>query len=88
MKMKDIILHGDVYACLGQLEDNSISLAITSPPYWKQRDYGFEAQIGQEPSHEGYIGRLLTIFNLLRQKIKDNGIFFLNIGDKYLNKYG
>ena len=46
--MEDIILHGDIYASLEQLEDNSIAVVITSPPYWKQRDYGFEGQIGQE----------------------------------------
>jgi site-specific DNA-methyltransferase (adenine-specific) len=86
--MKDVILHGDVYACLDQLEDNSIAVAITSPPYWKQRDYGFEGQIGQENNPEEYIGRLVVVFNKLRQKMRDDGVFFLNVGDKYLNRYG
>ena len=36
------ILHGDVVACLNTLDDDSIAAAITSPPYWKQRDYKFE----------------------------------------------
>ena len=88
MNMEDIILHGDIYASLEQLEDNSIAVVITSPPYWKQRDYGFEGQIGQENTPEEYIGRLVAIFNKLRQKIRDDGIFFLNVGDKYLHKYG
>jgi len=48
MKLQDVILHGDVYSCLKSLNDNSISVAITSPPYWKQRDYGFKSQIDQE----------------------------------------
>jgi DNA modification methylase len=86
--MKDIILHSDVYAGLDYLDDNSITVAITSPPYWKQRDYNVEGQIGQEKSPEEYIGRLVTIFNKLRQKLKEEGVFFLNIGDKYLDKYG
>jgi len=85
---KDIILHGEVYACLDYLEDESISVAITSPPYWKQRDYKFENQIGQEKTPEEYIGRLVKVYDKLRQKLKDTGIFFLNIGDKYLNQYG
>lgn len=84
----DMLLHGDVYACLNYLEDNSIAVVITSPPYWKQRDYKFKGQIGQEKTPEEYIGRLVKIFNKLRQKIREDGIFFLNIGDKYLNKYG
>ncbi|NVM55742.1 MAG: site-specific DNA-methyltransferase [Candidatus Helarchaeota archaeon] len=85
--MKDIILHGDAYACLEQL-DNSIAVAITSPPYWKQRDYGFEEQIGQERMPEAYIGRLVKVFSKLRQKLRDDGIFFLNVGDKYQSQYG
>ncbi|GAG70793.1 unnamed protein product, partial [marine sediment metagenome] len=88
MKITDIILQGDVYASLETLENNSISAAITSPPYWKQRDYGFEGQIGQEETPEGFIGHLLTIFSKLRDKLCENGIFFLNIGDKYQNQYG
>ncbi|ALV61995.1 Adenine-specific methyltransferase [Thermococcus sp. 2319x1] len=87
--MRDIILHGDVYACLDQLEDNSIAVAITSPPYWKQRDYGFDGQIGQENTPEEYIGRLVVVFSKLRQKMREDGVFFLNVGDKYLHRrYG
>lgn len=86
--MKDIILHGDVYASLERLEDNSVAVAITSPPYWKQRDYGFEGQIGQEDTPEEYISRLVKVFSLLRRKMRDDGVFFLNVGDKYLNQYG
>ncbi len=85
---RDVILHGDVYACLDYLEDDSIAVAITSPPYWKQRDYKFEEQIGQEKTPEEYIGRLVKVYNKLRQKLRRDGIFFLNVGDKYLNQYG
>jgi len=86
--MKDLILHGDVYNCLNNIKDKSISVAITSPPYWQQRDYGFEDQIGQEKTPEGFIGHLKIIFEILKEKLRDNGIFFLNIGDKYQGQYG
>ena len=84
----DIILYSDVYAGLSFLKDDSISVAITSPPYWQQRDYNFDEQIGQENSPNEYIGRLIKIFSILRTKLKNDGVFFLNVGDKYLNKYG
>jgi DNA modification methylase/Zn-finger nucleic acid-binding protein len=84
----DIIFYGDVYAGLNYIKDESISVAITSPPYWQQRDYNFNEQIGQENTPNEYIGRLVKIFNILRTKLKDDGIFFLNVGDKYQNKYG
>ena len=82
------ILHGDVVACLNSLDDNSIAAAITSPPYWKQRDYKFEGQIGQEETSEDYIGHLVKVYSVLRKKLRKNGVFFLNIGDKYQTQYG
>lgn len=84
----DKIIYGDVYAALKSLKNNSITASMTSPPYWKQRNYNIKEQIGQEVASEEYISRLTVIFNKLRQKLKDNGIFFLNVGDKYINKYG
>ncbi len=88
MKFDVNVLFGDAYACLALLDDNSIDIAITSPPYWKQRDYGFEGQIGQESTPEEYIGRLVKVFGILRRKLKPDGVFFLNVGDKYLQRYG
>ncbi|MHA1967300.1 MAG: site-specific DNA-methyltransferase, partial [Candidatus Hodarchaeales archaeon] len=87
--MKDHnILYGDVWACLSTIEDNSLDCAITSPPYWSQRDYGFDNQIGNEELLNDYLEKLTTIFNLLRTKLNSSGVFYLNIGDKYLTKYG
>ncbi len=86
--LRDIIIHGDVYAGLESLPDESITVAITSPPYWKQRDYGFEGQIGQEKLPEEYIGKLVRVFGKLREKLRRDGVFFLNVGDKYLSRYG
>ncbi len=82
------ILFVDVYPALESLDDNSIDVAITSPPYWKQRDYGFEGQVGQEPTPEEYVGRLVKIYSVLRRKLRPEGVFFLNVGDKYFQRYG
>lgn len=86
--IKPILIRADVYSGLTFLKDNSVDFAITSPPYWGQRDYGFEGQIGNEDDPEGYIAKLLVIFRLLQHKLTDDGVFFLNIGDKYISKYG
>jgi len=82
------IIYSDVYAGIYNLSDSSIDIAITSPPYWGQRDYGFEGQIGNEPKYIEYISKLVKIFNLLKEKMSEKGVFFLNVGDKYLSKYG
>jgi len=88
MKINDKIIFGDVFNGLNHIKNNSISVVVTSPPYWKQRDYGFNGQIGQEDTEEEYISKLISLFNKLKNKLKDEGIFFLNIGDKYSDKYG
>ncbi|MDH5647838.1 MAG: site-specific DNA-methyltransferase, partial [Candidatus Heimdallarchaeota archaeon] len=82
------IFYGDVWASLQGLNDNSIDCVITSPPYWGQRDYEFEGQIGNEVELREYISKLVIIFGLLREKLVSEGIFYLNIGDKYISKYG
>jgi DNA modification methylase len=38
------IVHGNALTVLKTLPDNSIDACITSPPYWKQRDYGDETE--------------------------------------------
>ncbi len=82
------IINADINVALSSLKDQSIDISITSPPYWDQRDYGFELQIGNEDSYLEYIARLVANFRLMRDKMKPKGIFFLNIGDKYFSKYG
>ncbi|SRR6266498_3088733 len=41
---------------------DSVGVTITSPPYWGMKDYGFDAQIGREPSYEEYLSTLQLIF--------------------------
>ena len=86
--MKYKILNADIYSALNKIVDNSVEVAITSPPYWAQRNYGFDEQIGNEETYMHYISRLVFLFDILKCKLTDKGVFFLNIGDKYLHKYG
>lgn len=89
LKNKDIsplILTGDVIEKLRLLPKNSVDLIITSPPYWQQRDYREDDQIGREATPEEYINKLVEVANELKRVLKDSGAFFLNIGDKYNSK--
>jgi len=80
------VLVGDVVKRLRDIPDKSINVIVTSPPYWGQRDYGAEGQIGNEKTPEGYIQKMLEISEELKRVLTDNGAYFLNIGDKYVEK--
>ncbi|MBI3755929.1 MAG: site-specific DNA-methyltransferase, partial [Deltaproteobacteria bacterium] len=76
------IMQGDNLAMLKFIPDNTINLIITSPPYFKQRDYG--GGIGNEKTVEEYIDNLLKVFSECVRILKDNGSIVFNLGDKYL----
>jgi DNA modification methylase len=80
------VVIGDVRKIVNQLPDNFIDCVITSPPYWKQRDYGHPDQIGQEETPEKYVSEIAKVFNALRPKLKKTSVVFLNVGYKYLDE--
>lgn len=65
---------------------NSVDLIVTSPPYWRKRDYGIQDQIGQEKTPEKYVEALLEALADWRRALRPSGSVFLNIGDTYWRK--
>ena len=84
--MKDTILYGDCRDTLNNVINSSVQMCVTSPPYYGLRDYGGEdSQIGQEQTPEEYIKQLVDLFSVVRDKLKDDGVLWVNIGDSYYN---
>jgi DNA modification methylase len=78
------VVPGDALAVLGTWPDNCIDCIVTSPPYWRQRDYrGHEQQLGQEATPAAYVERLTAIFAQCRRVLKSTGTLWLVLGDKY-----
>jgi site-specific DNA-methyltransferase (adenine-specific) len=78
------IVHGDALAVLKFWPDAQIDCLVTSPPYWRQRDYrGDGSQLGQEQTPEEYVLRLADVFDECRRVLKASGTAWLVIGDKY-----
>ena len=73
----------DALTGLRQMDDQSVNCIVTSPPYWNQRDYGVEGQIGMEKSPEEYIYHLTEIFHECKRVLRDDGTLWCNIGDTY-----
>ncbi|MGB3681263.1 MAG: site-specific DNA-methyltransferase [Rubrobacteraceae bacterium] len=68
-----------------RISKKSVSVIVTSPPYYKQRDYGSPGQLGNEKSPQMYVEKLVKIFRECRRTLSDEGTLWLNLGDKYLN---
>lgn len=73
----------DALEGLRGLPDGSVQCCISSPPFWKQRDYGVEGQIGMEVTPELYVERLSEIFGEVKRVLKKDGTLWLNLGDAY-----
>ena len=77
------LIHGDARDLVAGLDAQSVDLLLTSPPYYRQRDYGVENQIGMEASVGEYVAELLKVFNGCKHAIKDGGSILINVGDSY-----
>ncbi len=65
------------------LEDNSVHLAITSPPYWQLKDYGTDDQIGFHDSYESYINNLNLVWKECYRTLHNGCRLCVNIGDQF-----
>jgi site-specific DNA-methyltransferase (adenine-specific) len=80
----DAVICGDAAEVLDDLPEHSVQAVVTSPPYYKQRDYKSDGQLGHEPSPEEYVRRLAGIMTACRRVLKPDGLLWLNLGDKCL----
>jgi site-specific DNA-methyltransferase (cytosine-N4-specific) len=77
------IVIGDVRNVLSGLPDGIFQTCVTSPPYWGLRDYGVGGQIGAELDVRDYIKDVVAVFREVRRVLRNDGTFWLNIGDSY-----
>lgn len=78
-----MIYHGDCIEVLKALPAASVNCCVTSPPYFRLRDYGVDGQIGHEKTHQEYVGKMVSVFREVRRVLKDDGTLWLNLGDSY-----
>jgi DNA modification methylase len=63
---------------MSEIPNESITLVITSPPYWNVRDYGGE-QIGFRQKYEEYIASLNRVWDECIKKLQPNGKLAINL---------
>ena len=70
------------------IEDESVQLVITSPPYFDIRDYKLgDDELGHESSVEFFVNRLVKHFADYKRILRKDGTMWINLGD-YLQGYG
>ncbi|MCD4785378.1 MAG: site-specific DNA-methyltransferase [Candidatus Eremiobacteraeota bacterium] len=80
------IFTGDCRNVLPEFPSESIDMVLTSPPYWKLRDYHHENQIGWEKNADEYIENLSKVFQQIHRILKPTGSLWINMSDQYENK--
>ncbi len=85
-----IVLHMDVREGLKLLADAGVEVncVVTSPPFYGQRDYEVERQIGLEDHPANFIANLADVFDTVKTVLLDNGSLWVNIGDTYWSGKG
>lgn len=86
--MSVAILVGDCREILKTIASDSVHCVVTSPPYWRLRDYGVANQVGQEASPEKFVTELVEIFREVRRVLRPDGSLWLNLGDSYVSSGG
>ena len=76
------ILHGDCFDLIKDMDDNSVDLVITSPPYADIVNYGKNISV-KKPKE--YVDWILPLFKDIHRVLKPSGSFILNINDNCSN---
>ncbi len=66
--------------CMDEVQDSSVHLVVTSPPYWNLKDYGENKGIGQTAStFEEYFTSICSVFRECVEKLVPDGKLVINI---------
>ncbi len=71
-KLKNVVVHGDVTEILKFVDEESIHLTFTSPPYYNARDYSIYQ------SYSDYLKFLENVFKEVYRITKEGRFFILN----------
>lgn len=82
MTFKPTIIIGDSRN-MNEIDDESIHLIVTSPPYWQLKDYGNGRQIGFNDSYEEYINNLNLVWKECYRVLHKGCRLCINIGDQF-----
>ena len=73
-----------------EIQNESVDLIVTSPPYWQLKDYGTKNQIGFNDTYTDYINNLNIVWKECYRVLNNGCRLCVNIGDQFTraNQYG
>lgn len=80
---RNLILQGDALEQLEELADASIDCVVTSPPYFRLRDYHVTGQLGLEPHVDHWVTELRSVLAEVARVLVPTGTVWLNLGDSF-----
>ena len=66
-----------------EVQNETVQLIVTSPPYWQLKDYGHKEQIGYNDTYEDYINNLNLVWNECYRVLSPGCRLCVNIGDQF-----
>lgn len=87
MSLKNKIFNEDCQETIKRLDEASVDLIVTSPPYFGCRLYGDET-LGREEHPAEFIANIVEIMDSTKRILKDTGSLYLNMGDVYFGTKG
>lgn len=87
MSISDLKTHHKVVIgdsrSMSEVDNESIHLIVTSPPYWQLKDYGPQDQIGFHQSYEEYVNNLNLVWSESYRVLHSGCRLCINIGDQF-----
>ena len=66
-----------------EIQDNSVHLVVTSPPYWSIKNYGIKNQIGYGQTLHEYLKDLYRVWKESYRVLEASRRLIINIGDQF-----
>lgn len=82
------VLIGDARAVLADLPVGSVDAVLTSPPYFRLRDYEVAGQLGQEETVTEWVAELRGICRQIARVLKPHGSLWLSVNDSFSSGSG
>ena len=81
-EVKAVVYIGDSRR-MDEVSDGAVDLIVTSPPYWRIKDYGAQDQIGHGQTLHDYLKSLFLAWGECRRVLREGGRLCVNIGDQF-----